>query len=368
MRVMDNDFLRMLSTKAAEHTRLPLRIFNTLSQAHVKYEDKLQIARVNDFIHQIHGNGSGLDPAWKGQQVLSTVTDITVVTLGPEGGAAQALLKLAKSEKAAADLKRQSQVLSSLQADPRLDGWHSLLPGLIAEGRLDDQYYVVETRLPGVDARSLLRPPELRDRMLASASLAIGDLHRRTASILEVDSGFLTKWVDNRLSIVREVLASPNEQNYYTDRLNRLAEELYWSFSGRKAPVGWIHGDFGPGNILVTPNGEKVLGVVDWGLASPEDLPLLDLVHLLLSARMYIQDRELGDVIRQLLDEGDWTKEEKVCLDGGLSLFPTEPMDMRAPILLAWLRHIASNLTKSPHYAKHWLWITRNVKGVLESL
>ena len=60
-----------------------------------------------------------------------------------------------------------------------------------------------------------------------------------------------------------------------------------------------------------------------------------------------------------------WTLAEKRVLadmaDGDL-------VDGRTLLLLAWLRHVASNLAKSAQYAESPLWSRRNVIPVLRQL
>ncbi len=350
--------------------RVPMGLVGATQRLRSRWKQDRQVAHANELLPgitaQAAGRAGGMQ--WKGLRVISTVTDVTVVALGQEGRSPEALLKLANSEQAAADLRNQSRVLSTLRADPRLRGWNALLPDLLAEGQAEGQYYVVETVLPGVDARRVLNEAGARSRMLAGAAETISQLHTRTASLRPVDARLLNEWIDRRVKIVRGSLTRGTRQNRYTEKLDGLAGELYRSFVGREVPVGWIHGDFGPGNLLVSPTGEPVTGVVDWGLASPEDFPLLDLVHMLLSMRMYLEGRELGDIICQLLDGGAWTREEMALLNAEQKLFSSQPVDTRSLLLLAWLRHIASNLSKSRHYAKNWLWVDRNVKRVLAAL
>jgi aminoglycoside phosphotransferase (APT) family kinase protein len=59
-------------------------------------------------------------------------------------------------------------------------------------------------------------------------------------------------------------------------------------------PRGFGHGDFWSGNLLV--EGGRLTGVIDWAAAGPGQLPLLDLMHLHVSARRD-QGRPLGAAI-----------------------------------------------------------------------
>jgi hypothetical protein len=94
-------------------------------------------------------------------------------------------------------------------------------------------------------------------------------------------------------------------------------------------------------------------------------LPQLDLALLLLSTRVLVQRRELGDVIRDLLKSDRWEPHEQTLLDEAYSASPSDSIEMRPLVLLTWLRHVASNLSKSSYYVKHRLWINKNINGVL---
>jgi aminoglycoside phosphotransferase (APT) family kinase protein len=132
--------------------------------------------------------------------------------------------------------------------------------------------------------------------------------------------------------------------------------------------MGWVHGDFGPSNILLTPDGAGVAGIVDWELAASPDLPSVDLVTLLLTTRAQAQQRELGDVVRILLTDARWTDFECRLLHRAQAGLADSTQEVRATVLLCWLRHAAANLTKSVRYAHHRIWIHNNVDVVLATL
>jgi aminoglycoside phosphotransferase (APT) family kinase protein len=180
-----------------------------------------------------------------------------------------------------------------------------------------------------------------------------------------VDDRLLRRWVDDRLQLVRQVNTPGVPLLRAHKGIDRLSAELYSSLKGKKVAVSWIHGDYFPGNILTKPDGSEVLGIVDWDLAA-EDLPMIDIMHLLLSTRILLTRRELGDIVSGLMEGSDqWTEAELALLQSAQEKLPGESVELRSLLLLAWLRHISSNLTKAAHYATQWLWVTKNIETVL---
>lgn len=306
--------------------------------------------------------------SWCVRGVTRTVNEVTVIRLGPKGHPPAALLKLPQSDSAVASLERQKEVLTRLHADQRLGPWRALLPVLLAEGETAEKYYVVEQMKAGLDARTLLYDPDTQRRMRAAAATAIGVLHQRTATSVVVDATMLERWVNAPLSRVEDALARFRPAHGYRRRLDKLTHELQGSLKGKRLTVSWVHGDFSPGNILVTADAGEVTGVLDWDQATPEDLPQLDLVLLFLSTRMLSQRRELGDIVGEMLNGAEWTSSERDLLKAAQESLPGDAMGMRELVLLAWLRHVAANLAKSTRYLGHRLWTAKNIEAVLLSL
>jgi hypothetical protein len=111
-----------------------------------------------------------------------------------------------------------------------------------------------------------------------------------------------------------------------------------------------------------------VTGIVDWGGAVPDSLPQFDLLHLLLSARIITQRRELGDILCDLLNGAELTQAEGNWLQVLQAEETGQPLSLRTLLLLEWLRHINSNLNTGTLFQTHWIWIAKNVKSVLEAL
>lgn len=311
---------------------------------------------------------SSLPTTWTAVRVISTVTEMTVIAVGPSKQSPVAVLKVPRTDAARRSLQREHQALTALHADPRLGEWRALLPSLLDAGEVESRPYVAEQMLSGRDARRVLGDPGARTRMQIAAVTAIRELHRRTAVVTVVDTEMLLRWIDEPVLAVRRTVAALPRVAGNDRAIERLTIELHEALAGRRLPVSWIHGDFTPGNILVTPDGARLTGIIDWDQAAPDDLPMLDIGLLLLSMRMIGHRRELGDVVSMLLNGAQWTAQEQILMSVAALGLPGDVVGVRTMVLLCWLRHVAANLTKADRYRGHRLWVAKNVETVLQRL
>jgi hypothetical protein len=110
----------------------------------------------------------------------------------------------------------------------------------------------------------------------------------------------------------------------------------------------------------------RVTGIVDWGEAREHDLSALDIAFWLLTMPEQGRSRGVGGRVADRLSRGrPWTpSEERVLADTTVG----DLIDGRTLLLMAWLRHVASNLAKSAQYAESPLWSRRNVVPVLRQV
>lgn len=299
---------------------------------------------------------------WQIQRLIPTVGDVVVMTLGP-GKHESAVLKLPVSRKALASLMRQVEVLSDLRADANLTGWHVLLPVVIDHDWSFPQAYLVEEKISGVPAEGFLLDPLSRFHVLKNAAEVIGELHRCTSETVVVEDIFIESWVGKPLRVVGSLLG---EHHTTHRRIEQLAIELRGALLGRSVAVSWVHGDYSPQNILLREDGSGIMGIVDWDLSAAQQLPALDVVHLLLSTRMLVERKELGDVLCLLLTQTVPAAFERSLVEE-CHFTPNEsPLNFRTLILLSWLRHVESSVNKSTRSAASAFWVARNVGKVLD--
>jgi hypothetical protein len=132
--------------------------------------------------------------------------------------------------------------------------------------------------------------------------------------------------------------------------------------------LSWTHGDFTPDNLFVSPDARLVTGVIDWESAQPEGMVVLDLLHFLISTRILVERRDLGELMPGLLTGSAWLPHEKELLQHVVLEVVGIEIAQRSLLLLCWLQHVAANLTKSTRYGQHSLWLAKNVLAVLNTL
>jgi len=311
---------------------------------------------------QFRGQGGHYNaPAWRVARTIPNLGGIRVLSLAPAGGDEAAILKLPTSPRALKRLERSLQVLSALQKVPALGAWRELLPTILAAELTSRSPYTVETLLSGTQAERFLQDPATRHATLEAAVGAISELHRQTARDTQIDHALLNTWVDAPL--VRLVHLFP-KGSPKRETLEQLGLELREALLRRAARVGWTHGDYTPQNILLSEDGSAVTGIIDWERASAEQLPSLDVMHLLISTRMLVEAKELGEVICALLGNAPLSAFEASLI--AKTCPPGYPMpSVRTLVLLVWLKHTSTSLN---YYANNPLWLGKVVERVLACL
>ncbi|MGH3627855.1 MAG: aminoglycoside phosphotransferase family protein, partial [Sciscionella sp.] len=301
------------------------------------------------------------DPARR-WQVISRLHGRSDTAIALVGADAQhlALLKVVDSPDGCVELARERDALTALHADDRLGEWRELIPRVLGANERNGAYCLLETNLPGRDARSLLAVPDERERFVAVALAALAELQRRTARVVRGDEMILDRWVWQPAARVRAVTSAR-----LAPGLDRLVETLSEQLLDRRVCVGWVHGDFSADNILLDASG-KLTGVVDWGQANHEGLVMADTMTLMLATELEATGQELGQVVLRWLTAGTAaTRASMGSIQRGLG---GDQLDGRAVLLLGWLHMVAGNLAKSPRYAANPVWMRTNVRAVLRSL
>ncbi|MFD4439521.1 glycosyltransferase [Nocardia sp. NPDC058519] len=302
--------------------------------------------------------------AWTRARTVRTVTDVAVAYLGHDDGPPTAVLKVARSPLAAADLRRQREILATLSAGSPLADW-PLLPRVLAFGDDADGVASIETYHPRGDLTTVLTThPERFEPLTTLALTSIDELHRRTGRLAVVDDTMLTQWVDEPVHTLTEMCRTLSPASI--DTAERIRTVARAALTGHILVTGWAHGDFHGGNVMLESG--RVTAIIDWGGARPEWLCALDAYHLVLTASCTVEQRELGSVLARRLRAGGLTERERRRLDlvGGAAA-RGDPLDERIAILLTWLHHVAALSRKCGVYREHRVWWALNAEPVLRA-
>lgn len=293
---------------------------------------------------------------WRLERQVPTASDTAVLLLSSERQAA--VLKVATTKEGIAALTRERQVLSQLRSEDRLGPWRDMLPTVLDAFELPGAVALLTSRIDGRDGRSAL--VDRRDALAAAA--AIAPLHGLDSGQFPVDEQLLRRWVRDPVARLRAAVASNAR---LVDDASRLEALLHGHLAHRTLTLGWAHGDFHTGNLLLDGRG-AVCGVLDTGQAQDRDLPVLDLAHWLLTLPGAEGRRQLGARVTARLGTAECWSEDEIRF---LSLAPGGgELPGSVLLLLCWLRHVDTNLVKSDRYRTNMIWLRRNVIPVLRKV
>jgi len=314
------------------------------------------------------GAGPEAPMSWSVQAMQITTTRATVVVLGVAGGPPAAVLKLPHTASGVAGARHERDALEALHADDRLARLRRLVPRPLAAGEVRGQYYALTAALPGVSALALLPEPASAERVARLAAEATRELHRRTASTLVAGDHLLRLWVDEPVAVLRR-LARPPGWLPMGRGLDRLSDRLRNALAGRELCTGRIHGDLWLGNLLVSPDGTELTGIVDWDRTAAAQLLSQDLLHLVLYTRRLVRRSELGELVGEVLQGDPWSSRERALLESGGGHACTGAVEPSVETLLYWLWHTAAHVRTQPMRSPRLsVWGRRNVMPVLRLL
>jgi len=303
---------------------------------------------------------------WRVVRAGLTSTRMAVAVLGRDEGEPGAVLKLPTTAEAADGLRREGRMLHALAAEPRVRGWCEFAPRPYALGDVLGQPYRLDRALPGRPPSRTARDDDALARAERRAAAAIAGLHAGTAARVVVGRELAERWIDAR---IEAAFGRGWRSGSRGERLETLRAELQSGLRGREVVASWIHGDYWLGNVLFSGDG-SVAGIVDWDAAAPVDLPVHDVLHLLLYGQRLRSGRELGAIVRGRLAGAPWSRHERELLDRHGAWSHDGALPERHLLLLYWLRHVSLHLGQqgSGRGVRRRLWERRNVDRVLAAL
>ena len=221
------------------------------------------------------------------------------------------------------------------------------VPWPLARGREGLADWSLERRLPGTRAPRDVPAPLLDDALdflVALGRLRLPEGGRSFAELAET---------------VSTVLSPEGEA-----AAKQVAAELERRVAGVERC--FAHGDFFAGNLLAEHG--RLSGVVDWDSAGAGRLPLLDLVHLLVTRAGPFADDDWGAAVQERMlppaRAGGGDAIRRYCREVGL---PVDPATLETFVWAYWLDYAAYQLRTHLLRRSQPRWIERNVERVARS-
>jgi len=226
------------------------------------------------------------------------------------------------------------------------------VPWTLASGRSGLAVWSVEQALPGARARPTLSPSLEQDCIDF-----LVELHT-----LDGSTG-PTLHIEEHAEIVAGLCDAAG-----ADEVRELAE--WFAAETRGLTRGFGHGDFWNGNVL-SENG-TLTGVVDWPGGGPGRLPLLDLLHLKVSAVRELTGRDLGEaIVTELLPPARLARDNRVRAYLERLGLDADEKWLEALVGAYWLQAVAHEVVdpdRDPVHAGDRTWRQVNVNSVRDAL
>ncbi len=293
--------------------------------------------------------------------------DREVLWLGSANQKTVLICHIPRSKSAVLRYQHHRDICASLWNTRVLGVWREVLPRVLYQGLYENHLYWLEAPLPGVSASRVIQQSKRRDIVLRAAVETILCLHQRTSRVVTFDEILFKKWVLDPLRAIRE---STLPLYYFRSHaiLSEIEQRLARRLLGKPVTVCWIHGDYWPENILVTPDGARVTGIVDWELSHPDGLPLIDLINLLLSTYRVLEAKELGHLIIELLEQGELPPEWKTIYDEVCQRLGNNLPAIQDVLILFWIQHTSTKVFAANRLFINPFWARANYVSVLRHL
>lgn len=250
-------------------------------------------------------------------------------------------------------LKSLDRLLASTSQWPEI-------PKALLKGEFRNVPYFAQEALPGFSGARFLRSSPGASECKRLALNFIVRLHLATQIPVKLQEA---TWDESIMPLLDPGLRSTEQLAGINAAYIR--DYLMQELTGYTWPFVLSHGDFWLGNLLFDMKARCLLGVIDWDRALPRSLPLIDLLHLLLSGRLDYQQRPtvlFGKVLLEGLNREDSGIVESYLQRMGFSLSFRQ---LRAFLLLDWLLRISTWVLSCPSpWSSQWVqhWLQENVK------
>jgi aminoglycoside phosphotransferase (APT) family kinase protein len=236
------------------------------------------------------------------------------------------------------------------------------LPQILDYGSSNGQAYCVESWIDGISGTSYSWRATWKRKAAESALHFLIDLHQSTSKPTKIHRELFEHLLQEHVGNIEETVRK-FEPGF---ELKPLVEALWLVFGGRQIPLVRTHGDFWPGNILVSVEA-RLSGVLDWGLSMEQGWPMLDLLHLITFQRKWRATWLFGNIITKTLMRRQLTTWEHKMVAAYCAALPLEDNLWPAFVSLYWLNRVSQARN---YFGEQWLRrnVIKSLPRILEAL
>lgn len=292
--------------------------------------------------------------SWKVEKyIIRDMQSMVIATSnGGKGDYDKIVIKLPLSQKSSKFSKQNMRNITKLS--DRLS--YSKVPIPLGEGIYNGQAYYIESLVKGITIDYHI---DTFQHAFSSATDILIEFNRKTLAWCKLDDLSFKNMFSTYMDGLRDILKDENCFN-----INGLEEYLKKKLLGKNIPLVWQHGDFSFENLLIDPEHATINGIIDWDISEREGLPLIDLLHLIVSKRRIIEKREFMNCILDVIIKQKFDDMEKEALQKYLKALDIDNEVVPALIIMYWIHHITVRIRRE--YIKSYPpWVKL---GILEPL
>lgn len=275
------------------------------------------------------------------KQYLVLNEKVIITVLAKNQKETLAVVKLPLNDMALSHCWHEKTILTELerQSNPI----SSKVPRFLFHGTLQDQPYFVTSACSGFSLD--LAIPEM-GRLIANATEELIALHKSTCSERVVDEVLFEEMFGNDCALVADVLPEASKEEF-----NTIEQYIRETTIGVKLSTVWGHGDFYHENLLVDPKTFKIQAIIDWEHSRKMDLPLLDLLYLILKKQMLFQDEDFSKTFIKKMLPLRFDDAEKKLFEKYVLAFRVGDRIVFALSIMLWVRHLVERTTPRNNFA-----------------
>ena len=157
-------------------------------------------------------------------------------------------------------------------------------------------YYAKETRCNGVIASTYTFKLFYLRGIIRNSAHLLADFQLFTVKHKLIDDELFHNLIGFYIDYLK--VRAKGENSFIFDRLKFL---LSMRLINHMVPLVTSHGDYSYGNIIVSLRDFNISGIIDWDKSKENQLPLIDLLHLLTTKNKHVNEKYLGKYILYVL-------------------------------------------------------------------